>query len=98
MAPVPGEKRQQIWPSTVAYVARLIIHRYAMLGVLDEAGLPLREMGILAAPAVKLAPSAQTGAMAQMAGKACSDCGNRTLIRKDGCEFCTACGFVGQCG
>jgi hypothetical protein len=27
-----GERRQQTWPSTVAYLARLIIHRYAMLG------------------------------------------------------------------
>ena len=45
-----GERRQQIWPSTVAYVARLIIHRYAMLGVLDEQGFPLREMGVLQAP------------------------------------------------
>ena len=55
MAFVPGlphgERRQQIWPSTVAYLARLIIHRYAMLGLLDEAGFPLREMGVLAAPA-----------------------------------------------
>ena len=98
MAPVPGERRQQTWPSTVAYIARLVIHRYAMLGVLDEAGLPLREMGILAAPAVKRAASGQASAMAQIAGKVCPDCGNRTLIRKDGCEFCTACGFVGQCG
>jgi ribonucleoside-diphosphate reductase alpha chain len=36
MAPCPASKRQQVWPSTVAYVARLMIHRYAMLGVLDE--------------------------------------------------------------
>jgi ribonucleoside-diphosphate reductase alpha chain len=98
MAPVPGERRQQTWPSTVAYIARLVIHRYAMLGVLDEAGLPLREMGILASPAVKRAASRQVSPMPQIAGKACPDCGNRTLIRKDGCEFCTACGFVGQCG
>ena len=21
-----------------------------------------------------------------------------TLIHKDGCDFCTACGYVGQCG
>jgi ribonucleoside-diphosphate reductase alpha chain len=26
-----------------------VIHRYAMLGVLDEEGYPLREMGVLAA-------------------------------------------------
>jgi ribonucleoside-diphosphate reductase alpha chain len=36
MARVPGEQRQEHFPSTLAYVARLIIHRYAMLGVLDE--------------------------------------------------------------
>ena len=53
MAPVPsltGERRQQVWPSTVAYVARLIIHRYAMLGVLDERGFPVTEMGVLEIP------------------------------------------------
>ena len=31
----------------MAYLARLIIHRYAMLGVLDEQGFPLRDMGVL---------------------------------------------------
>ena len=29
----------QNWPSTVAYLVALIIHRYAMLGVLDEDGI-----------------------------------------------------------
>jgi ribonucleoside-diphosphate reductase alpha chain len=95
MAFVPGlpngERRQQTWPSTVAYIARLIIHRYAMLGVLDEEGLPLREMGVLDAPKNKEAPST-------MAGKICPECGNPTVIHKDGCDFCTACGYVGQCG
>jgi len=97
MAPVPGERRQQVWPSTVAYIARLVIHRYAMLGVLDDEGLPLREMGILAAPK---APSiSMAGApLAAMAGKVCPECGNASVIRKDGCEFCTNCGHVGQCG
>ena len=50
MARVPGENRQQTWPSTVAYVARLIIHRYSMLGVLDERGFPINEMGVLEIP------------------------------------------------
>jgi len=97
MAPVPGERRQQVWPSTVAYIARLVIHRYAMLGILDEEGLPLREMGILAAPKV---PSIGLGqsVLPAMAGKVCPECGNASVIRKDGCEFCTNCGHVGQCG
>ncbi|GCL63878.1 adenosylcobalamin-dependent ribonucleoside-diphosphate reductase [Pseudaquabacterium pictum] len=106
MAPVPGERRQQTWPSTVAYIARLVIHRYAMLGVLDEHGMPVQAMGILAAPAARpTAADAPAGSalpapvnLATMAGKACPECGNHTLIHKDGCEFCTACGYVGQCG
>jgi len=87
-----GQQRQQVWPSTVAYLARLVIHRYAMLGVLDEDGFPLQEMGILQAP---------EGASQQsrpMAGSRCPECGNATMIHKDGCDFCTACGHIGSCG
>ncbi len=94
MAFVPGERRQQTWPSTVAYMARLVIHRYAMLGVLTEAGFPTREMGILEAPRSQ----SQRGDVAVMQGGLCNECGNYTVIKKDGCEFCTACGAVGACG
>ncbi|ODV09981.1 MAG: ribonucleoside-diphosphate reductase, adenosylcobalamin-dependent [Rubrivivax sp. SCN 70-15] len=94
MAFVPGlpdgQRRQQTWPSTVAYLARLVIHRYAMLGVLDEDGRPLTAMGVLDAPV--------DGAARPLAGRPCPECGNATLIHKDGCDFCTACGYVGQCG
>jgi ribonucleoside-diphosphate reductase alpha chain len=90
MAFVPGSRKQQTYPSTVAYLARLIVHRYAMLGILDEEGLPRRQMGILEAPSEKQSPV--------MAGAACPECGNATLIRKDGCDYCTACGYVGVCG
>ncbi|MEW5889447.1 MAG: LAGLIDADG family homing endonuclease [Pseudomonadota bacterium] len=91
MAFVPGTRRQQNWPSTVAYLARLIIHRYAMLGILDENGYPTREMGILEAPR-------ESGAPKVMQGSLCGECGNYTVIRKDGCDFCSACGAVGACG
>ncbi|HXN15448.1 MAG TPA: adenosylcobalamin-dependent ribonucleoside-diphosphate reductase [Usitatibacter sp.] len=91
MAFAPGERRQQNWPSTVAYLARLVIHRYAMLGVLDERGYPTREMGILEAPRDEQEP-------ALMKGARCRECGNFTVIRKDGCDFCSACGWVGLCG
>ncbi len=91
MAFVPGTKRQQNWPSTVAYLAQLIIHRYAMLGVLDEKGYPTREMGILESPRDDSEPKLMQGAL-------CTECGNHTVIRKDGCDFCTACGAVGTCG
>jgi len=100
MAPVPGERRQQLWPSTVAYIARLVIHRYAMLGVLDPSGFPLNAMGILQQPADKArrAGTAAAAAAAPMAGSRCPECGNFTVIHKDGCEFCTACGYIGACG
>jgi ribonucleoside-diphosphate reductase alpha chain len=101
MAFVPGlphgQQRQQVWPSTVAYMARLIIHRYAMLGVLDEQGFPLREMGVLESPR-SATPAAPGRSPAPQPGKPCPECGNATVIHKDGCDFCTACGYVGQCG
>ena len=94
MARVPGENRQQNWPSTVAYVARLIIHRYAMLGVLDERGYPVNEMGVLEIPeAVR-----EREELRVLPGRRCKECGNTAVIRKDGCEFCTACGAIGACG
>ncbi|MCX7167858.1 MAG: adenosylcobalamin-dependent ribonucleoside-diphosphate reductase [Rhodocyclales bacterium] len=92
MARVPGSNKQQNWPSTVAYIARLIMHRYAMLRILDEHGYPTREMGILEVPEQK------SGGVKVMQGSLCGECGNYTVIRKDGCDFCSACGAVGSCG
>ena len=97
MARVPGTDRSQLWPSTVAYVARLAIHRYAMLGLLDEHGYPTADAGILAVPSDE-GRAAAGAAFAPMAGKRCEECGNKTLIKRDGCEFCTACGHIGACG
>jgi ribonucleoside-diphosphate reductase alpha chain len=90
MAFVPGAKKQQTFPSTISYVARLILHRYAMLGLLDENGMARRAMGILESPSETHVPV--------IAGAKCPDCGNATLIRKDGCDYCTSCGYVGVCG
>jgi len=58
----------------------------------DQLALPLPEMKTLA-PA---APAASASGV--MAGKKCPDCGAHAVIRKDGCEYCTQCGFVGACG
>jgi ribonucleoside-diphosphate reductase alpha chain len=77
----------------VAYLARLVIHRYTMLGVLNEEGYPLRDMGILQPPSPD-----ESAAAAPLAGAACPECGNHAVIHKDGCEFCTACGHIGSCG
>ena len=94
LARVPGSDKQASYPSTVAYIAQLVIHRYAMLGILTEEGLPLKAMGVVTDEpkhhAAKAAPTIH--------GKMCRECGNSTVIKKDGCEFCTACGAIGACG
>nr|WP_246174234.1 adenosylcobalamin-dependent ribonucleoside-diphosphate reductase [Paraburkholderia hayleyella] len=39
-----------------------------------------------------------TYALHAMAGRPCHTCGAHAVIRKDGCDFCTACGETGACG
>ena len=101
MAKVPGSEKSQTWPSTVAYVARLMIHRYSMLGLLNEEGYPVTETGIMSSPQSSKRTFVEKRGQVEsslMAGKKCAECGNRTVIKKDGCEFCTACGAIGACG
>jgi ribonucleoside-diphosphate reductase alpha chain len=52
--------------------------------------MPVRQMGILQAP--------KGSATKAMKGGVCGECGNYAVIKKDGCDFCTACGWVGACG
>jgi ribonucleoside-diphosphate reductase alpha chain len=44
--------------------------------------------------------SAQDGTapLQTMLGRKCGSCGANAVIRKDGCDFCTACGEIGACG
>ena len=45
------------------------------------------------------APAASSGPAAALHfGKECPECGAHAVIRKDGCEYCTSCGYVGACG
>jgi ribonucleoside-diphosphate reductase alpha chain len=93
LARVPGSDRQANYPSTVAYVAQLVIHRYAMLGILTGEGDPIKAMGVVADE-----PGRKAAEPTPMSGKRCTECGNLAVIKKDGCEFCTACGAIGACG
>ncbi|MCZ2088377.1 MAG: ribonucleoside reductase [Burkholderiales bacterium] len=42
--------------------------------------------------------SASAAVPGVMAGKKCPECGAHATIRKDGCDYCTQCGYVGSCG
>ncbi len=83
-------------PSTVAYIARLLIHRYHTLGVLDADGYPIKPMGML--QTTETVSKSGNVENLTLAGKICPECANAAVIRRDGCDFCTACGHVGACG
>jgi len=95
-ARTPGSEKSQSYPSTVAYIAALMIHRYAQLGILTYEGEPVQAMGVLVEAHAVI--EAVKHGMKQLAGKECPDCGAHALIKVDGCQICTACGFVGSCG
>jgi len=95
MARTPGSNKAQTYPSTIAYLAQLMIHRYAMLGILTEQGYPVEHAGILTVPPAEQVHSTE---LKTLPGKKCPECGNKALIRKDGCDFCTDCGYTGACG
>jgi len=93
---VPGERRQRSYPSTIAYIATLLLHRYAMLGILDGEGYPVAPMGVV--EDTGRSPARSAGSQEAMPGQRCTECGSYAVIRRDGCAFCTACGAIGACG
>ncbi|HQR57251.1 MAG TPA: adenosylcobalamin-dependent ribonucleoside-diphosphate reductase [Burkholderiaceae bacterium] len=93
-AAVPGEERSALYPSTVAYIATLLLHRYKVLGILDDDGRAIQSAGILALPDAVKVIEHET---APVKGKVCASCGAAAVIKRDGCEFCTACGATGHC-
>ena len=73
-------------------------HRFALLGILDENGIPVEDMGIVAYDAENVLPLRirAAGVIDIRVGKRCPECGNHAVIRKDGCDFRSACGAVGR--
>ena len=65
---------------------------YAIQSIIANRGLPQP------APSTAATPTSPPESSASVSGQKCPDCGAHAMIRKDGCKFCTACGFVGSCG
>jgi ribonucleoside-diphosphate reductase alpha chain len=95
-APVPDAGRQQVYPSTVAYISTLILHRFAMLGILDADGFPVSPMGLVRDPIDRTREPRATPSRGSL--RRCEECGSTALIRVDGCDRCTVCGTIGLCG
>jgi len=102
LAKVPGSEKMQSYPSTVAYIATLLLHRFELLGILTREGLPVEQMGVLDRPGNEKMVSA-VGPDTLKAGyiktnKKCHECHAYAVIKRDGCEFCTNCSAIGSCG
>lgn len=65
---------------------------YAIQSIIANRGLPQP------APSTAATPTSPPENGASVSGQKCPDCGAHAMIKKDGCQFCTACGFVGSCG
>lgn len=51
------------------------------------------------APAQQAPSAPEDSSVAKtISGEKCPECGARAVIKKDGCSFCTECGYVGSCG
>lgn len=96
MAFIPGKEKQKVYPSTVAYIATLLLHRYAQLGILTEEGEPVVVMGALTIPIT--AETNHKPRQPVVAGKLCGECNVAAVIVRDGCSYCTNCGNLGSCG
>jgi hypothetical protein len=68
--------------------------RYKVLGILDDEGRAIQSSGIIALPDAVQVIANET---APIKGNVCPSCHAAAMIKRDGCEFCTACGYTGQC-
>jgi ribonucleoside-diphosphate reductase alpha chain len=78
--------------AAIAYaIQNLIVQRQqaAQASLFDEGELPAAQPQV---------PPAALASPQVMAGKKCPECGAHAMIRKDGCDYCTQCGYVGSCG
>ncbi len=91
LARVPGQDKQRNYPSSVAYIAALVLHRFVTLGILKPDGRPVVDMGVLQR-AEGRSDEAQTPA-----GRHCAACGAYAVVRLEGCDTCQACGDS-KCG
>lgn len=99
MAQSPGSEKQANYPSTVAYIAKLLMHRYEQLGILDAEGYPIENAGLMDGDYHAHVEIRRTEDKRHAnTGRLCDNCNVFAVIRRDGCDFCTDCGQQGSCG
>lgn len=95
-AQVPGTEKSAVYPSTIAYVATLILHRFRMRGLLDEhysvTGGRSNALHLVGGSTVDLSEK-------PTATDACPECGAIGATRNEGgCRTCGVCGHSACAG
>jgi len=88
LAFVPGGVGQQNYPSTVGYIAAVLLERYKALGLADGGDLLVQPK----------AAGAATSGHTEGTGMICPSCHTANLHKVDGCKTCSHCNYVGECG
>lgn len=97
LAHVPGENRQKLYPSTVAYIAEVLIDRFNVLGLTGEV---FEHASRPADTVLRGASSAACEAghhQGSVAGMLCPSCKTLNLHKVDGCTTCSHCFYSGEC-
>lgn len=94
LAQVPGSEKSSSYPSTVAYIASLILHRLKVLGLVNDRGEPAHDSGVID---LGVAREARAEVPSIPGGRLCDACGSYAVVRADGCDTCKACS-ASRCG
>jgi ribonucleoside-diphosphate reductase alpha chain len=99
-----GTKVPRYHGSDVALVSYAIQKTLISYGILDELGniIPLSKLNTKSKPVENNTPVVETKQEEKVntnrqPGKLCPECGDTAMIKKDGCSYCTSCGYVGNC-
>lgn len=98
-ATVPGKDRQACYPSTIAYMAQLLLHRYESLGILDADGnVTGNNTTSFVEESKPATPTVLPMQDLKIRGTKCPSCSSFSLVKYNGCEKCGECGYLGSCG
>lgn len=91
MAQVPGSEKSAWYPSTVAYIATLVLHRLHQLGWINAA-YDVPSSNVVQLSLIPGGSEATKPSLTAVQGKLCGECGAHAVVKLDGCETCTSCG------
>lgn len=87
-APIPGSDKSKVYPSSVAYVASLILHRLRRLGLVDDHGAKGVSNVLTIVRPTEAAQQSDTDVPKAIQ---CPECKSYSVVMSSGCPQCTAC-------